>query len=101
MENIENDNTINYHTYGKTVSITELQVGLLPDNIKQCYEEYLTEKKQEGSISKEDVQKLLELWFSKKNTNGREIECESTSDSTNVGYEACDNLKRQRVSSTI
>ena len=95
-----NDNTISTHSYGKTVSVTDIQVGLLPNNIKQCYEEYLTTKNQ-PSISKEDVQKLLELWFSKKSGNGSEIECEFTSESGDVGYEECDNTKRQRVNSTI
>ena len=100
METNEIDNTINLHTYDKTVSVTDIQVGLLPNNIKQCYEEYLTEKNQ-TPISKEEVQKLLELWFSKKSSHGSEIECEFTSKSSDVGYEECDHTKRQRVNSTI
>ena len=101
MSTNDYDNTLNSHSYGKTVSVTDLQIGLLPDNIKLCYEEYIRDKNF-LPVSKEDIQKLLELWFSKKKIHhGIENECEFTSESTDVGHETCDNIKRQRIDSTV
>ena len=100
MNTNEDDNTVIPHTYGKTVVTTDIQIQLLPDNIKQCYQEYL-HGNSKSPVTREDILKSLELWFSKKQENGREVECEFTSDTDNAGYETCDNVKRQRIDSTV
>ena len=101
MSTNDYDNTLNSHSYGKTVSVTDLQIGLLPDNIKVCYEEYIADKNP-LSVSKEDIQKLFELWFSKKKLHhGTENECKFTSESADVGHKTCDNIKRQRLDSSV
>ena len=95
MDNLDNESKSNTN-YSQTVFATMEQLSCISDNILETYQDYLSGKL--ISVTKEEVIKSLELWFSKK--DGRENECSVTPDETNVQLKTGD-TKRQRGDSNV
>lgn len=81
--------------YGETVVTSKDQLLLLPDNILSEYHKYLNEEL--PRITKEELTRQFELWFSKK--NGAIHECTDTATPSDDRLSKCDDDKRRRIDS--
>ena len=106
--NNDSDNTDNTdkprHIFSETVVTNPEQLKRLPQNIYDLVLDY--EKGHLPSIAKADLDRLLELWFSKKKEidieeDGTIYEQRTETTSSDVGFEECQSTKRSRINSTV
>ena len=102
IENMETvSKNMEQHTYSNATNFDVSNIDIFQDYIGDLYQEYLVGNL--PPITKDDTQKLFDLWFANKLRVDNNVtnECYSTTNTIDTRYEECNDNKRKRVKSTV